>query len=488
MAFLWQNPFIFSSSSKIISSYIHFLNDDIKKELSITENEYKHPLFDYPAFLREFNYRYVNRAISAWLSHKKLIFGSIDKGNANLALTSLFPKLIHRQFSQEFCKMLLTRSQHINNFIIEEESDSRIPSVDILCQAINSTTLNNLFRLENLTLAGNFNKSNILHSFGQVSRNIHSLTIIEDTQKGPSTKIITPMESMAAFITVQNKLTNFTLERCIYFTDILPALATQAATLTNMIFRNCWFRYNIIGNALSNLRVCKNLVSLKFQHCHALSNDILKPLSEAYYPKLENFEYSPQFWSYSEWDEFGRNLPNKELSSFLSFNGSNLKELKLGNIFHFCPELNDDVVSYGLNLRTLEVSMDHLENLFPILMSCTNLERLAVPKVSMTYRCDLDYLLPQIGRKMPTSLHHLDLRGWSLTPGGLKLFLNEFGKNIYFLAWNGTSSINKYSEVVSEYALISGREIEKLHMQGACNDDNNENNPSVTRHAILVIN
>ncbi|CAG8666049.1 4054_t:CDS:1 [Acaulospora morrowiae] len=470
VALLWLNPFLTSSSPKIISTYVSFLSDDVKKNVGIRESEYcGHSLFDYPAFLREFDFKCVNRAVSAWLLSRKPLkeknmCDSSDKSdNAKSLSTSLL-------LFQEICKVLLTRSRHISSFTIDvTEFD---PSADLLYQTINLCEIN-LSRLGNLVLSGNFNKSRVLCAFDKVSRNIRSLTIAEDTRNGPSTEVVTPMQPMADFITAQHRLTEFTLEQCIHFTDILPALTTQEATLTHVIFRNCWFRNHIIGDALSNLRGCKNLVSLRFEQCFALINNVLKPLSKVRYPKLEYFEYSPQAWSYSEWDHFSRELPKNELSSFLSINGSHLKELKLGNMLHCCPELIEDVVLYGSNLRTLEVNMNNLERqIFPILLACRRLERLTVPKVSRAFRCDVDYLLPDIGRRMPSSLSHLDLRGWPFAPSGLKSFLQEFGKQIKFLAWNDTASINRYSGVIKEYTGTAGGLIKKLHMQGACDDNN----------------
>ncbi|CAG8502123.1 357_t:CDS:1 [Acaulospora colombiana] len=478
MGLLWSNPFLTSSSPKIISTYVSFLADDVKTRMGIVESvPLEHSLFDYPAFLREFDFMCVNRAVSAWFSSRKttskeenLCNSNYTSDNANSTSASLFFKT-----AQEICKFLLTRSRHISRFTIDvAEFDLSTDLLCYLCQTtINSAEIN-LSRLGDLTFSGNFNKSEVLHAFGKISRNIRSLTIIEDAREGPYTQRVTPIQPMAAFITAQQKLAEFTLERCIHFAGILPALATQKATLTHVVFRNCWFCNDIIGDALSNLQVCKNLVSLRFDQCFALTNNVLKPLSEVRYPKLECFEYSPHFWSYSERDRFGRELPKNELSSFLSINGPNLKELKLGNMFHFCPELIEDIVSYGSNLRILEVSTNNLEEqIFPILLACRRLERLTVPKVSWTFRCDADYLLPDIGRQMPSSLYHLDLRGWPFAPSGLKSFLQECGKQIKFLAWNDTNSISRYSGVVKEYS--------KIRMQSA-NDENN--NPYVFLKAI----
>ncbi|KAG9300681.1 hypothetical protein G9A89_023479 [Geosiphon pyriformis] len=244
---------------------------------------------------------------------------------------------------------------------------------------------------------------------------------------------IEEVKTLAHLIKAQNELQSLELSCGILgATELMESLKTQAKSLERLQFTNTKF-FN--WESLQVLPDLTNLREIAMISCYGFTEELMKPLIGATFPKLRTLNLRDTL------------TPSSILESIIINCGNSLETLNLGTFIHHNSELSHNhliqgIADYCPNLIHLEiyvtrVDFPDLENLF---QRHSNLRTIILSGARA--EIDIDWLLILFGKLQMNRLERFGIEaGWRFTPKSLEIFLKntknlailEFG---YFLGFN----------------------------------------------------
>ncbi|KAG9304531.1 hypothetical protein G9A89_020095 [Geosiphon pyriformis] len=487
---LWRRPFELcptdASRAVLVQRCLSLLPKEVKVKLGLLGANIKtnEPKFDYPAFLRELSLVDLFRAVSEYykrLGQGKAKFQDSKSQDENLFLTTE-EELQCYAIVEELTKLFFARCEAFEYFALETNEDCGgfdPETLEDIIPKLITIALSKLKHLRILKISGaTFNKLGNLQKLSATCRNLEKLILIldyninfcehsyQDKVAKQVTKLMTVQNHLKHFAVLAGKCPDFSQN--LWLAHIMLPLKGQASTLSIIELDAGEFPDE---TDLTGLDSCENLETIILNKIHSVPPNFFNALEGANFPKLKIFHVggSPPHFP----DLMPAHLFNSaaQLGCLIQNAKESLQQvwLPIMDLRFFDGIFN--ALLYCQNLTHLQVVIDRgqdLAHLSEILEVFNKMEWLQIRgHYEKLFFGDDKKIAPQLmadlGRRMPTTLRHLDIQAeWEYDVTIFKRFLEELRvlpKYLRVTAMNGVRTAMNFHEAIKDCAASHQREI-----------------------------
>ncbi|KAF0452662.1 hypothetical protein F8M41_001886 [Gigaspora margarita] len=369
VSILWETPFKINSrfipSPKVIQTYLAFIPDEIFLKLGYNEriglSITRHPLFDYPSFLKE-------------LSFDRFLSAAIASNCCKNIIIELFKVLTTRD--------VRLRRFDIYNYLFNQHHESQYNIAPLVLPYLSEhTSIFNKLTNFNFSYQWPMQKTQLFNVIAENCYYIESLKVsICYEDEGIA---------LATLIRSQRNLKKFSLINSNNYASLpVQALTNQKHSLKSATFKDMhcnpelsetkFFNYAICqlnSNAVDALAQCTKIDKLKFKHCEGLNSSVFLPLASTF-SNLTSLEYS-----YGNCNIYDSTTPIKLLSNLIKKSCNTLERILFdwrSRDYLDITRLVKTIAQHTISLKHLKIPLYTLEQLTLINKSHNQLKKLEI--------------------------------------------------------------------------------------------------------------